>query len=400
MSAARMGGGGVVFALAVVPVLAADRPGDGASRGPLKVFILAGQSNMEGKAQVKTIARLNLTDDARPMYRDMNVKDGLPSAVENAYGVYFNGGDKHRGQERPVSVEKGPLQPGFGAEMTENTTFGPEYTFAIYMRKHLQNPILIIKTAWGGRDLIQQFRPPSAGPYEKEVDRFGNPTGYYYGRIIQHVKTVLADPGSYHPGYRKEDGYELAGFVWFQGFNDLVGPYPEAGGKKDYSEYGRLMACFIRDVRKDLDAPRMPFVIGVMGIGGPIENENDGQFGFRKAQEAPAALPEFKGNVAAVRTEHCWDMELARIQGKVADAARKRLLAENPKLGGRALEQAVGKAARSMASEVLTPEELKLLQTGTSNAAFHYMGSAYIYGRIGKAFADALNELGKGAPRP
>jgi alpha-galactosidase len=297
-------------------------------------------------------------------------------------------------------VQKGPLKPGFGGELTESTTFGPEYTFGLYMHKHLQGPILIIKAAWGGRDLIQQVRSPSAGKYEKEEDRFGNPTGYYYGQVIKHVKDVLADPGQYHPGYNKEAGYEIAGFVWFQGFNDLVGPYPGGKGGKDYSEYGRLMACFIRDMRKDLEAPKMPFVIGVMGIDGPIEDEKNGQFGFRKAQEAPAALPEFKGNVAAVRTEQYWDMELVRIQNKVADAAKKKVLAENPKLGGRALSDAIGKAAKSMAPEVLTPEELKLMQTGTSNAAFHYMGSAYIYGRIGKALAEAMIEMGKGTPAP
>jgi alpha-galactosidase len=395
MSVGKIGVISVVVALSVVNTFAADKPIEGAQGRPLKVFIMAGQSNMEGKAQVKTIARLNMTDDARQMYQDMNVKDGLPSAAEDVYGVYFNGGDMHRGQQRPVSVQKGPLKPGFGSEMTESTTFGPEYTFAIYMHKHLQSPILIIKTAWGGRDLIQQFRSPSAGKYAKDEDRFGNPTGYYYGQIIKHVKEVLADPGQYYPAYSKNAGYEIAGFVWFQGYNDLVGPYPGDKGGKDYSEYSRLMACFIRDMRKDLEAPKMPFVIGVMGIGGPIEDEQNGQFGFRKAQETPAALPEFKGNVAAVRTEHYWDMELVRIQNKVADAAKKKVLAENPKLGGKALSEAIGKAAKSMAPEVLTPEELKITQTGTSNAAYHYMGSAYTYGMIGKAFAEAMAKMMK-----
>lgn len=30
---------------------------------PLKIFIMAGQSNMQGKAQVRTIERLKLTED-------------------------------------------------------------------------------------------------------------------------------------------------------------------------------------------------------------------------------------------------------------------------------------------------------------------------------------------------
>ena len=170
----------------------------------------------------------------------------------------------------------------------------------------------------------------------------------------------------------------------------ILGPYPGGKRSKDYSEYGRLMACFIRDIRKDLEAPKMPFVIGVMGIGGINKASS-----FRKAQEAPAALPEFKGNVAAVRTGPFWDMEWVRIQNKLNEAAKKALLAKNPKLGGRALSRAIGKTAKSMASKVLTPEEVDFLKVATSNAGYHYMGSAYTYGRIGKSFADAIIELGK-----
>ena len=51
-------------------VLAAS-PIAAAADKPLKVFILAGQSNMQGKARVRTIERLNMTDDGRPMYRAM-----------------------------------------------------------------------------------------------------------------------------------------------------------------------------------------------------------------------------------------------------------------------------------------------------------------------------------------
>lgn len=180
-----------------------------AAAKPLKVFIMAGQSNMQGKAKVSTIERLTLTEDGKQLYQDMAVKNGLPSAVKDAYGVYFGAG------ELPV---QGPLQPGYGATMSPGTTFGPDYTFSIYMQKHLNEPFLIIKTAWGGKDLVQQFRPPSGGPLEKEKDKHGNPTGHFYNLVIKHVNEVLADPGKYHPAYNKADGYEIAGFVWFQGF--------------------------------------------------------------------------------------------------------------------------------------------------------------------------------------
>ncbi|MHC4199490.1 MAG: hypothetical protein ACYSU0_05820, partial [Planctomycetota bacterium] len=77
---------------------------------PMKVFILAGQSNMQGQARVRTIARLNMTEDSKQMYQDMKVKGGLPSAVKDAYGVYFTAGDMKKGGSRPLSVQKGPLK--------------------------------------------------------------------------------------------------------------------------------------------------------------------------------------------------------------------------------------------------------------------------------------------------
>jgi hypothetical protein len=84
-------------------------------------------------------------------------------------------------------------------------------------------------------------------------------------------------------------------------------------------------------------------------------------------------------------------MELQRINDKASDACRKKLLIESPKMGPRAISQAIERgAAAEIAPEVLSPEELKIYQTGQSNASFHYMGSAQIYGKIGKVFADAM----------
>ena len=46
--------------------------------------------------------------------------------------------------------------------------------------------------------------------------------GHYYRLMVEHVRRVLSDPGRVHPAYDPELGYELAGFVWFQGWNDMV----------------------------------------------------------------------------------------------------------------------------------------------------------------------------------
>jgi len=62
----------------------------------------------------------------------------------------------------------------------------------------------------------------------------------------------------------------LAGFVWFQGWNDMYDghTYPNRHKPGGYDEYSRFMACFIRDVRKELRAPNLPLVIGVIGVHG------------------------------------------------------------------------------------------------------------------------------------
>ena len=47
-------------------------------------------------------------------------------------------------------------------------------------------------------------------------------TGVYYRLMIEHVRKVLGDIKRVVPDYDPKQGCELAGFVWFQGFNDLV----------------------------------------------------------------------------------------------------------------------------------------------------------------------------------
>ena len=127
--------------------------------------------------------------------------------------------------------------------------------------------------------------------------------------MTEHVHQVLKDINAVYPGYDPKQGYELAGFVWFQGFNDLVDTttYPDCNKPGGYDAYTEVLGDFIRDVRKEFAAPKMPFVIGVMGVGGPVETYTSKRFinrdtAFRKAMAAPALLPEFKGNVGGVET--------------------------------------------------------------------------------------------------
>lgn len=152
------------------------------------------------------------------------------------------------------------------------------------------------------------------------------------------------------------------------------------------------MAHFIRDVRKDLDAPKMPFVIGVMGVNGPTALYEEGQKrylsihqNFRDAMAAPASMEEFKGNVFAVLTELCWDKELDAVAKKRGQVQSLQKTLRNEKAPREKIADEVAKLEK----ELFTERDTKLL-TGITNADYHYKGSAKILGGIGKAFAEAL----------
>lgn len=373
-----------------------------AAATPLRVFILAGQSNMQGHVNLSTIDSMADDQKTAPILKEMRNADGTLRVCRNVWisSIGCAGDD--------TTEQKGQLTAGFGASASE---IGPEYTFGIYMEKKLKEPILIIKTSWGGKDLHTDFRPPSAGPFvwsdfelnarksrgeDIEKDRADKikATGVYYRLMIEHVRKVLANIKRTVLGYDPKQGFELIGFVWFQGFNDLVSTwtYDKGGSPGGYDMYSWLLEDFIRDVRKDLKAPKMPFIIGVMGIGGRKEDEKPcRQKYFRQAEAAPALLPEFKGNVIAVQTAPYWNDDLEKLRTRLealwpkmdAQAAEERK--KNPKMTGTEVEA----IKNQVMAENFTPEELKQLK-GISNAAYHYLGAARIMAPIGKAFADAL----------
>lgn len=369
---------------------------------PLKVYILCGQSNMEGHAQTSTFPAIAADPKTAALHKKMVGPDGKPIVCDDVWIAYsygnFNGD--------PVGKRSGKLTAGFGSQHHIGTgKIGPELTFGITMREHQGEPILLIKDAWGGKSLQVDFRPPSGGEVEDEKAKAK--AGRYYKLLIDHVKEVLADPAKVYPGYDAKEGYELAGFVWFQGFNDLVGRYPAtqtADGKKgpkDYSEYSRLLSCFIRDIRKDLTAPKLPFVVGVLGTGGATSG--DGTEAFRNAMAAPAKTPEFQGNVANVFTHEYWPTEIDAVQEKVnvikkEFAKQDKELKEKKKNGEdwKTAAAQIEKEKRAKIEKALSKDELFTLDNGISNRGFHYHGSAKFFAQIGKAFADTVVELEKG----
>ena len=156
------------------------------------------------------------------------------------------------------------------------------------------------------------------------------------------------------------------------------------------------MADFIRDVRKDFAAPKMPFVIGVLGVDGIKASDNTKA--FRAAMAAPASLPEFKGNVTAVETAPFWSEELGAIADK-KEQVRQMSYYLNSKhkdhanADGKMTEEQKREYLKEFEAKVITPAEAAMWKRGASNAGYHYLGCAKTFALMGKAFAEATLEM-------
>jgi alpha-galactosidase len=263
---------GIVAVGFSMPAVAAQ-----AGKSPVKVFILAGQSNMEGAGAVNASAKTQNGGQGTLQYL---VK--APATAEQFKHIVDGNGKWVVRDDVWIWFldRKGGLTVGYGAK---SDRIGPEFQFGHFMGDHLDNQVLLIKTAWGGKSLQKDFRPPSSG----------GQVGPFYTEMIKHVKDVLGNLKQNFPDYDGQ-GYEIAGFGWHQGWNDGCTAAAVA-------EYEKNMVNFIRDVRKELGVKDLPFVIANSGFAGRGQ-KNERRLGIMTAQAAAAANPEFKGTVICVET--------------------------------------------------------------------------------------------------
>ncbi len=372
----------------------------------LKVFILAGQSNMVGHARAHTIATLFHSDDGRDK-RLVELVFGKDSGLSKktldeqlTLGRKIDeltGGISH---DKIKAMKPGPEKTALEAEVKklkeaheaykqnvasscvvsdrvyinsiadrnkqsgklgvgcggDKKKIGPEYAFGLSIAEKIDGPILLIKTSWGGKSLNYNFRPPSAGDYElneKEksggkADEIKKNAGLNYRMMNEAVHKVLDNLKDHHPAYDAEAGYEIAGFVWFQGFNDQFSP-----AFRD--NYKANMITFVKDVRKEYKVPNMPFVIGVLGTGMTAEKvaENAVSVGQREAAKAP----EFKDNVAAVESYTEYSLFSYEVFKKG------------------------------------WPKHYHEWDTVGSDRPYHYLGSGAFFVRLGDSFANSMADL-------
>ena len=230
-----------------------------AQKKPLKVFILAGQSNMEGQGVVSMDGERDYNGGKGNLVWSMkNSKSaGKMKKLKNEKGEWVVREDVQISFKARDKVRKGGLTVGYTG-YGGSSHIGPELGFGFVMGDHFEEPVLLIKTAWGGKSLFVDFRPPSSG----------GQVGPYYTKTVEEVRAALADLG--------DQKYEIAGFVWQQGWNDMV-------TKPAIPEYAQNLVNLVKDLRKEFKAPNMPVVVGELGNGGPVTS--GAMFEFRKAQE-------------------------------------------------------------------------------------------------------------------
>jgi hypothetical protein len=250
---------------------------------PVQVFILAGQSNMEGQAVVDLDGKdYNEGQGTLAVLLRDPGKRSLVQHLQNADGTWTVRDDvwcRYRRERGPLLV--GPLTVGFSV-YGDRHHFGPEWQFGQVLGDYFEQPVLLVKTAWGGKSLFKDFRPPSSG----------GEVGKYYMLMIEQVREALANLKTDFPSH--SGGYELAGFVWYHGWNDGVDP------QNAVPQYEQNLVNLIRDVRKEFNAPELPVVIGE--LTGPWVEASGAWATLRTAQRNAAERPEFQRTVRFVET--------------------------------------------------------------------------------------------------
>jgi hypothetical protein len=212
------------------------------TKGPIKVFILAGQSNMEGHAGVQTLDQLGEHPTHGYLLKKIKNDDGSFVVRDDVF-VSYKKEDEHI--KRPLSVGMG----AWGADW-----FGPELMFGIEMGDHFKEPVLLIKTCWGGHSLYGHFRSPSSGKPAYDTGTWPKPedVGQSYRQMVKEVRECLANLDTDFPQL-KGLKTEICGFVWFQGWNDMcVG---ENIRKQVYDEYCSNFVHLVQDLRTEFKVP-------------------------------------------------------------------------------------------------------------------------------------------------
>jgi alpha-galactosidase len=358
-------------------------------KGPVKVFILAGQSNMEGHGGVKTLDRLGEHPTHGYLLKKIRKGDGSFVVRDDVFVSYQKAEEKIK---RPLSVGMG----AWGADW-----FGPELMFGIEMGDHFKEPVLLIKTCWGGHSLYGNFRPPSAGKAPYEIGYKPEEIGASYRKMVKEVRECLANLDTDFPQL-KGLKTEICGFVWFQGWNDMCQP-GDTIRQQVYDEYCPNFVHLVQDLRAEFKVPNLPVVVGELGVGGEKVDKN--MMDFRAGQAKIATCPELKGTLGYVRTAPFWYPELDelpqkmeseehRVRKAIAVQLKEQLKDRPESADPKKMEQLVKEAGDKALEKDAVYQKAKMeSDRHVCNWYCHYQGSARVYCMVGYSLAEAMKPL-------
>jgi hypothetical protein len=193
---------------------------------------------------------------------------------------------------------------------------GPELGFGHAVGEVVDEPVLVLKTSQGNRSLGWDFLPPGGKQYEFEGKIYAGykesplswdkgtepkPIGWYAGKqyddCFMAAHEVLDNFDAQFPHW-KGRGYEVVGFVWWQGDKDR---YNLAHAKK----YEENLVHLIKTLRTEFKAPKAKFVVATLGQTAKDSTDVNEKL-ILDAQLAvdgtAKKYPDFKGNVSTVYT--------------------------------------------------------------------------------------------------
>ena len=245
-----------------------DVPSQVVEDKPINVFVLAGQSNMEGNTQFDDGEGKHYLQDAfDEMDIDESVDDlkevGIPEVQTSYYiGPAFNPSNRHGSNEEDNIAGKFlPTVLGMGAGDVKDQ-FGPEVGAAYALRDYASEdePIYFVKAAYGGSSITSNWNINSeSGLYQSHLVKF----------LQNNLKLIEEETG---------EKPVVKGLLWHQGENDasngstykanlsaLVSKFREDFAEYAPDEDGENIAfidCYIFD-KGDSDSDRLPSNVNV-----------------------------------------------------------------------------------------------------------------------------------------
>jgi len=216
-------------------------------------------------------------------------------------------------------IYKGVVSDTWQGPLTvKDSSIGPELGFGHVMGYYHDEPVLLIKASIGNRSLGWDILPPGGERYTYEGKVYAGykdspaswPEGtepkainWYAGKqyddYTKAINDVLDNFDTLFPAF-KDQGYEVAGFAWWQGHKD-------GGSEAHIDHYEQNLASLINAWRKEFNAPKAPWVIATVGFDG--QNMPENYVRILNAQMAvadPQKHPGFAGSVKTVDIRDLW----------------------------------------------------------------------------------------------